>query len=103
MVSDRAQLIARLRSRAFAAVRAGDLATANACECAALASRRRFMGMLIPPGGTPLTLWTNRARVVARDLKGARVRLVGLDDAIEGVRAHPYFLSASEALRRIED
>ena len=102
MRAERAELIARLRHRAHAAVRDGDLETANACECAALAGSHRFLGMLITPGTTPLTLWSVRGRVSARDLKGARVALACVAGGIEGLRHHPYFLSAHAALKRLE-
>lgn len=102
MRADRAERIARLRHRAHAAVRAGDVETANACECAALAGSRRFLGMLITPGATPLTLWAVRDRVSARDLKGAHVTLACVAGGIEGLRHHPYFLSAGAALKRLE-
>jgi hypothetical protein len=99
--AERAELLARLRHRARAAARAGDLETVNACECAALAGSRRFLGMLITPGATPLTLWAVRDRVSARDLKGARVPVAILAGGIEMLRNHPYFLSAGAALKRI--
>lgn len=102
MRAERADLIARLRHRALAAARAGDLETANACECAALAGSRRFLGMLITPGATPLTLWVVRGRVRARDLKGKRVLLALFADGAEALRHHPYFLSAAAAQKRIE-
>jgi len=81
-----------LCSLAKDAVRRGDLAAANVCECAALAGSPGFLGMLLPPGGTPLTIWRfKRGRVFGKTLKGELVVLeVGAD--LAAINVHPHFM-----------